>query len=191
MLVESYSLDQVDFRTTVLKLSQFKPDLYIINGFPHQLISLIRSLRQMNLLSPGNTFASMDILDAAGALSPEELNGVVTAAPQFMVSETAEYNAWKTRYKKRFGESPSYHAAFGYDQAYIIYDAARRQRPSVSLRDAILRTDRKGMTGQLRFDSSGSLMVSAVPAIFDSNKTLKEAHENNWVVPTRGARGTP
>jgi ABC-type branched-subunit amino acid transport system substrate-binding protein len=189
--IDSYPLDQVDFRTTVLRLSLTKPDLYIINGFPHQLIGLIRALRQMNLMKPGNTFASMDVLDAAESLSADELNEIVTAAPEYLVGDVSDYKSWKASFTKRFGEAPTYHAAFGYDQAYIIYDAALRIAPGVSWRDAILRTDRKGVTGRLRFDQTGSLIVSATAATFDKNKKLKPVQDNNQVVPTRLTRGTP
>lgn len=92
--LEPYSLDETDFHSLALRLKKSGADLFVINGFPHQLIGLIRALSQLRLISPGNTFASMDVLDASANMPVPEIEGIVTAAPTFLVNRTQMYSDW-------------------------------------------------------------------------------------------------
>lgn len=181
VMLESYSLDDVDLRPLILKLKKHNPDLIIVNGFPHQLINIVHALRQLRMIRNGNTFASMDILDAASALSAQDLEGLVTAAPKFMLKDFVGYKNWAKNFESKLNKPATYHAAFAYDQAYAIYDAAIRLPPNANSsewRTALLSTNRKGVTGDVRFDQNGSLEVEAVPATYSGGQLIEVTTKN-------------
>jgi branched-chain amino acid transport system substrate-binding protein len=175
VLVEPFtsSVQPEDFKTITAKVAAFKPDLVMINGFIPQMVSIIRGLRSLSVIKDGNTLASLDMLDASNALSPQEAEGVVVAAPQFLLNPTAEQTAWSERFRQRFGRQPPYHSAFAYDTGLVILDAAQRlNQPATSEAwiSALRDTKIQGLTGELRFDSDGSLVTELAPAIYRNGK---------------------
>jgi branched-chain amino acid transport system substrate-binding protein len=177
VLVEPFtsSVQPEDFKTIAAKVAAFKPDMVMINGFIPQMVSIIRNLRTLGVIKSGNTLASLDMLDAANALSPEEAEGVVVAAPQFLLNPTAEQIAWSDRFKQRFGHQPPYHSAFAYDMGLVILDSTQRLKlPATSEQwvSALRATNIQGITGQIQFDSDGSLLTNLAPAIYRNGKLV-------------------
>lgn len=169
--VESYNPDvgAGDFRNIAVRIASHEPDLVMINGFIPQMVGLIKAMRPLDVIKDGNTMAALDMLDAAGALSPEESEGILVAAPPYLIDPDAEQQAWATRFEETFGRSPSYHAAFAYDAGLTIIDAAARLELPASSEDwlaAILATDIVGVTGPVRYSKEQSVLTSLQPAIY-------------------------
>lgn len=115
------------------------------------------------------------MLDAAGALTPQESEGIIVAAPPFMVNPSEAQKAWAERFEQKFGRKPSYHAAFAYDGGVTIVDAATRLKLPATNADwlkAILATNTKGVTGDIRFGADQSIVTSLSKAIY-RNGVLK------------------
>lgn len=169
--IERYNPDVAadDFRNIAARVAAKKPDLLMINGFIPHMVGIIRGLRPLGVIKAGNTMAALDMLDAAGALSAEESEGIIVAAPPFMISPTAAQTEWTQRFEAAYGRKPSYHAAFAYDAGLVIIDAAGRlSLPATHDQwlKAILTTDIQGITGPIKFDSDQSVITKLQPAIY-------------------------
>lgn len=171
VVIERYNPDigAGDFKNIAVRIASKKPDMVMINGFIPHMVGLIKAMRPLGIIKQGNTMAALDMLDAAGVLSAEESEGIMVAAPPFMIDPDAEQKAWAARFEQKYGRKPSYHAAFAYDAGLTIVDAATRLKLPASSQDwlaAILRTDIKGVTGPIRYGSDQSLITSLQPAIY-------------------------
>jgi len=158
-----------DFRNIAVRIASHKPDLIMVNGFIPHMVGIIRGLRPLAVIKDGNTMAALDMLDAAGALTPEESEGIIVAAPQFMIKPNDDQKAWTTRFQEKYNRKPSYHAAFAYDGGVTIVDAATRLQLPATNADwlkAILATNTKGVTGDIRFGTDQSLITQLSKAIY-------------------------
>lgn len=177
VMIERYNPDvgADDFRNIATRVAAHKPDLLMLNGFILHMVGIIRGLRPLGTIQDGNTMAALDMLDAAGALSPEESEGIVVAAPPFMIQPNRAQQDWQERFEKEYGRKPSYHAAFAYDAGLAIIDAAGRLELPAShdaWLKAILATDIEGVTGPIRFGPDQSQVTSLEPAIYRDGKLV-------------------
>jgi branched-chain amino acid transport system substrate-binding protein len=167
-----------DLRNIAARIAARTPDLIMVNGFLPQLVGIIRGLRPLGVIKDGNTMAALDMLDAAAALTPQETEGIIVAAPPFVVNPSDAQNAWAARFEQRFGRKPSYHAAFAYDGGVTIVDAASRLTLPATNADwlrAILSTNTEGVTGPIRFDADQSLVTQLSKAVYRNGRlTLTE-----------------
>lgn len=171
VVIESYNPDvgAGDYRNIAARIASHRPDLVMINGFIPHMVGLIKAMRPLGIIKEGNTMAALDMLDAAEVLSPEESEGMLVAAPPFLIDPSAEQKAWISRFERQFGRKPSHHAAFAYDAGLTIVDAAKRVNVTASSQEwlsAILQTDIEGVTGRIRYANDQSLITSLQPAIY-------------------------
>jgi len=158
-----------DFRNIAVRIASHKPDLIMINGFIPHMVGIIRGLRPLGVIKDGNTMAALDMLDAAGALGAAESEGIIVAAPPFMISPSDAQKAWVQRFEQKYSRKPSYHAAFSYDAGLVIVDAATRLQLPASHADwlkAILATSMDGVTGPIRFDADRSQITRLEKAVY-------------------------
>lgn len=164
-----------DFRNIATRIAAQEPDLVMLNGFIPQMVGVIRGLRPLGVIEEGNTMAALDMLDAAGSLSPEESEGIVVAAPPFLIQPDGSQQEWQRRFEQQYGRSPSYHAAFAYDAGLTVIDAAGRLELPAShdaWLQAILATNIDGVTGPIRFGSDQSQVTSLEPAIYQGGELV-------------------
>jgi ABC-type branched-subunit amino acid transport system substrate-binding protein len=170
VMIERLEWDTSDFATLAAKINAFRPDMLILNGFVPQLPNQIRALRPFGLISNGNTLASLDMLEAASLLGPDESEGIIVAAPTFLTQGGGErVQEWRARFVERYGEEPLYHSAYAYDMVLVIHDAAQRLTlPATSQQwtEAIRATQIEGVTGSLVFNDDGSVITSLAPAVY-------------------------
>ena len=167
--LEIYDASTTDYFNLVQRLSATTPDLYILNGFQENIVGLIRALRTYDLIGPDNVIGTYDVLDAALELTPQELEGIHLVTPAFELISSPALNSWKSRFEDRFRRRPLYTDAYSYDMISLIADAARRlgdDRAPDAWRRALLATDTPGVTGRLRFDADGDLLLDLRLAVF-------------------------
>ncbi len=173
--IEKYNPDVAakDYANIAAKVASLKPDMILINGFIPHMVGLIKSIRPLGVIAPGNTMAALDMLDAADALSASESEGIIVAAPPFMIKPTEQQTQWVSRFKEKYGRPPSYHAAFAHDAGITILNAAK-SKPTTKQQwlDAILATDASGVTGPIKFGSDRSQVTSLMPAIYRGGKLV-------------------
>lgn len=164
-----------DLKTVAAKLAERKPDLFVVNGFIPEMVSVIRALRAQGAVKDGNTLAALDMLDATDVLTPAEAEGVVVAAPPYLIRPTAAQREWAGRFERRFGRKPSYHSAFAYDAGLTLIDAAARLPVGASRQqwlEAILATDLDGVTGRVRYGPDKSLVTELQPATYRDGRLV-------------------
>lgn len=147
-----------DYRTLVLKVKQFQPDLVLLNAFSAQLLPLLSALRAQELVRDGSVFCVLDFVDLLYNATPRsELMGIAFAAPYFEIPDRLPDKAeWVDRYQRRFGQVPHYVPAYAYDTGRILVEAQVR---AGGLRPEAIRaaTPYRGVTGQIVLDSHGDL----------------------------------
>ncbi len=158
--VEPYQWELNDFRSLAIRIKQFNPDLLFISGFKENLFNLIPSFHNAGLIKGANTVVSYDLIDAAPELNKKQIEDIRVTAPSFILTNDIKTQQWKNRFNKRFNKQPLYTHAYAYDMASILFDASKRTGKDGTAEDfqrAIEKTNLEGITGPLRFDSSGDI----------------------------------
>lgn len=175
-LLEPFGFDKKDFKDVAAKVKAFNPDLVILDGFQNDMVGLVRACRPLGLIKDGNTLANYDMMETVGILSPAELEGIRVVAPRFVTRpEDSAIKDFRMRFKAQYNKDPNYYHAFSYDMVQVIRDAAKRLTlPATSDQwiDALRKTDIKGVTGPLQFDSSGDLITPVELGVYRKGKLL-------------------
>lgn len=176
-LVEEYAFETSDFKSIAVKISQFKPDLIILQGYQEHEVRLVKAIRPYSLIKANNTIANYDLMDAADILAPDELEGIRFSAPYFVTrSDKPEIREWRSRFFAKYKRQPLYTDAFAYDMMFIINDASKRLHLPASSQqwiDALKKTNIHGITGPLRFDSDGSLVTPIEFGMYHKGKLIR------------------
>jgi len=163
-IVEKYNIEKGDFRDIATRFRAHNPDLMIINGFKANLIPLVRNFREYSLFDGTNALFTFDLLDAAEELSADLLEGLKLVVPQF---ETREDNLqWKRSFRNRFNREPRYTDAYAYDMVFAIYHAYKKKSNNKDLINNLLSVNFNGITGDVKFDASGDMIISLDIATF-------------------------
>lgn len=176
ILVEPYLYDKTDFKDIAAKVKAYGPDLIIINGFKGNLIQLIKSFREYDLIYNANTICTYDLLDASEELSDEALEGLRIIIPQFETRENQELEKWKSNFQDKFNRKPRYTDAYAYDMAHSFYLAGKSSFSSdtLSLHEALMNLKFEGITGTFKFDDSGDLILKLDIGYFHNGELLYE-----------------
>jgi len=156
-IMEVYSIEKNNFRDVAAKFRDYEPDLMLINGFTVNLIPLVRHFRESVLFDGQNALFTFDLLDAAGELSDELLEGLRLVIPSYELQRQEQ--EWNTRFEQRFGRVPRYTDAYAYDMTFAIYHAAKA-KDNGDLFGSLLSVEFDGITGKFLFDPSGDLIVT-------------------------------
>lgn len=178
VFVERFPIELNDFRNIASKTRSFEPDLIILSGFQNHLISMIRTFREYNLIKENNVICSYDLLDAAHNLDKSLIEGLRVVTPSFELAADSNTVRWRNDFHKRFNRKPKYTEAYSYDMVNILFDIYRRIPAETEVtpkifEKALLETNLNGITGNLRFDDTGDLVVDLRIGVY-RNGVLKE-----------------
>ncbi len=158
---ESYVTGDTDFNAQITKIKGFKPDVLFIPDYYSTVSLIAKTVRSQGMKIPMLGADGWDeIVNNAG----DEVLNCFYSNHYSTDSEDAEVQAFISAYKAKYGETPNALAALGYDSAYMIADAiaAAGKTDSKSIRDALARTDKKFVTGQIKFDETRNPVKSAI-----------------------------
>lgn len=167
--IEVYDANTNNYRNIALKMRKDEPSLYILNGFQGNIVGLVRSMRNYNMINDGNTIATFDLLDAANVLSASQLEGIRGIVPEFSIISNKRLKNWEERFENKHGRDPLYTDAYSYDMMMIINDTARRiDMPATNEEWAskIVETEMNGITGPIEFDDSGDLIPNLMIGVY-------------------------
>jgi branched-chain amino acid transport system substrate-binding protein len=168
VLEEVIQSDSTDYRATATRIQAFKPDFIFLNGFIPHMTAQIKALYPLGLIRPGATAGALDLLDAAPLLPPEQVEGILVAAPAYLVSPSPAATEWNARFEKKFNSRPTYTAAYAYDMATAIIRAAESLAGSpesawpASFIAKLRQTSFDGITGPIALDDDQSLKTELV-----------------------------
>lgn len=172
---ECYDVSKKDFKDVIVRLKQENPDLIIIYGFQNQLSELIKGFNINNIKKEGNILCSFDFLDVQTILDSQYLNGIVTNVPTFIIDNSEHNNKWKADFNTKYGREPLFTDAYAYDFAYTLFYTYKYliKNPTKSFQDAISTVSFDGVTGEVKYNSTGQQIYDVQPCIYINNEFKK------------------
>jgi ABC-type branched-subunit amino acid transport system substrate-binding protein len=143
------------------RVRPFEPDALVVRVPSSVLPALLEQLADERIRVPV-------LVPWIPGMAPEELarryDGPVIVSWPFRDADRPSYEAFRDRYRDRFGTAPSPLAAYGYDAVQVIagaLDASGLNRSA--LRDGIAAMDGfRGATGTIRWDNAGGSLAEPV-----------------------------
>ena len=152
--IESFAQKDTDFSAQLTKIKGLKPDAVGVSALVEPVSGVLLQARQLGfgketLFVGGNGSNSPKLGEIAGVAA----DGLIVGSPWF-VAKTADDNpAFVSAFKARFNKDPDQFAAQAYDAMKIMaaaIDRAGEAEPE-KLRDALAKTDFKGVMGPFKF----------------------------------------
>lgn len=168
---EAFDVSTSNFKDIVLKIKSKQPDIIFINGWDNHLPNLIKEVALNGLKKEGNLVFTFDLMDAVPKISSELMEGLIANIPDFEVSPSEQYKAWKTRFYAKYRTHANYTNAYAYDLANILAVAAKKMKdsPSLSMTEALFATDMYGITGHLEFSAEGMLRGRYITSVYHNS----------------------
>jgi len=172
ILNEEYLQGQTDFRNTILKIKNGKPDVIYIIGNPAENGNIVKQLKELNVNIPltGNlSFENEEFIEIArGAF-----DSIIFSAPYFNISSDEKFvKEFVQKYQSNNGEKmPDVAASLGYDVAKILISVLANNNFSIpDLKDDLYEVENfEGITGRISFDSKGDVVKDIFIKIIDGN----------------------
>ena len=155
----SFVQDEKDFSSIITKMKAATPDHIAImdQGATSQIINQIRTSGWDVSLSTNGPGTSQQLIDLCG----ENCEGLLLTTPFFFDPENEKEMAWRDEFTERAGFAPTVHSVNAYDCALLISEAIRQCGDDITrenVRDKLAAIDFSGgLTGQIKFDETGSL----------------------------------
>lgn len=162
---DSFERAGTDFRAALQKLARREPDGWWIPGYGAALGLVLKQKSELKL--PGLVLCDLglvdqNVLETAGPAA----DGAVVVTPVFDPGNAApKVQTFVRDYETKFGDLPSFDAAFQYDAVYLIADAMRRapELTGPALRDALAATSGfVGVCGPTAFDADGDSQMEVI-----------------------------
>jgi branched-chain amino acid transport system substrate-binding protein len=123
---EAYSPGSPDYRSTLAKVKDKKPDLMFMVSYVADAITLMRQSRELQL-SPMAFLGAGAGFSTAQFASEKNISNAVFSSTQWTPDVTwPGSKAFGERYQKRFGKEPTYHAANAYIAMMIMGETAAK-----------------------------------------------------------------
>jgi branched-chain amino acid transport system substrate-binding protein len=155
LLKEKYEAGSVDFKPLLSKVKAAQPDVLYMVSYVMDASLLMKQIKELRL--DAKLFAG----GAAGFAIPEFIDNAKDAA-EYVVSATlwtpqvkyAGAKEYAEKYKKKYGDYPSYHGASAYSAMYVLKDALERAKGWTpdKIRDALKATNIKTAFGPVKFE---------------------------------------
>ena len=185
LTTESYAKGDTDFRATLTRLKNSRPEALFVPGYYTDVAIIARQARELGLDVPllgGDGWESDRLLELGG----DALEGSYYVNHYSVDNPDPRLQQFITRYRAAHGELPDSVAALAYDAARMAIDAMERA-PDLSgpaLRDALAATRNfPGVGGTLNLDAHRDAVKPAV--------ILKIAHGQKRFVATVQPGETP
>ena len=155
----SFVQDEKDFSSIITKMKAANPDHIAImdQGATSQIINQIRTSGWDVSLSTNGPGTSQQLIDLCG----ENCEGLLLTTPFFFDPENEKEMAWRDEFTERAGFAPTVHSVNAYDCALLISEAIRQCGDDITrenVRDKLAAIESSGgLTGQIKFDETGSL----------------------------------
>lgn len=182
LLKEKYEKGAVDFKPLLSKVKAARPDVIYMVSYVMDASLLMKQIKELRI--DAKLFAG----GAAGFAIPEFIDNAKDAA-EYVVTATlwspqVKYPGAKEfaeKYKKKFGDYPSYHGAEAYSALYIIKNVLERAKrwSAEDIRVAMKATNMVTAFGPIRFeDKEGYQNQNFMDTLV--LQVIKGEHETIW-----------
>lgn len=174
---ESYATKDKDFAAQLTKIKGGTPDILFVPDYYSTVSLIAKQARNSGIMS---TMLGGDGWEAIASNAGEEVNGSYYSNHYTSSADDAEVKSFVANYKAAYNVEPNALAALAYDATYILADAiaAAGSTDSEKIRDAMAKTDKKFVTGRVKYDAKRNPIKSVVmvKVVFEGGK-LKEVYE--------------
>ena len=152
--IETFSTKDTDFSAQLTKIKGLNVDAIGVSALAEAGAGVILQARQLGIppnvvMFGGNGFNSPKVAEIAGKAA----EGFLVGTPWFIGKKDPLNQQFVAGFKQKFNEDPDQFAAQAYDTVFILAEAFDRagSTDNTKLRDALLKTDHKGVLGAFRF----------------------------------------
>ncbi|HXQ34852.1 MAG TPA: ABC transporter substrate-binding protein, partial [Anaerolineales bacterium] len=162
--VEHYGITDRDVRSQIVKLKYSTPQAIFVGGFGEGYGACIKQIREMKFEGLLLTTNSLSIPYFQDQTWPASEGAYFTSTVYDEYYNTPEAIKFTNEYKRRFGRSPSYIAAFAYDSLKLTALAIEKGGyTSEGVRNALFAIhDYEGLAGTMGFDNQGEVSFRLV-----------------------------
>lgn len=158
---ESYSTGDKDFNAQLTKIKAAAPDVLFIPDYYSTVSLIAKQVRNQGITIPMLGADGWDeIINNAG----DEVLDCYYSNHYSPDADDPDVKEFVAKYKEKFGITPNALAALGYDATYILAEAIERAGSTdvEKIKAAMMETDRKFVTGYIKFDENRNPVKSAV-----------------------------
>ena len=177
-----YTTDKsTDFLAILTAIKAAQPQIIFFGGMDPQAGPLARQIQQLGIHSPligGDGMQTEQFIRLAG----QAAEGDFASNPGVPLDKMPQGAAFAKRFRAQYGEIQNY-APYAYDAVYVMIDAMQRAGspdPARYLAE-LPKTDYRGVTGHIRFDSHGDLAHGRI--------TIYQVKSGHWQ-PVETLNGT-
>jgi branched-chain amino acid transport system substrate-binding protein len=176
--IETFSTKDTDFSAQLTKIKGLNVDAIGISALAEAGAGVVLQARQLGIapnvvMFGGNGFNSPKVAEIAGKAA----EGFMVGTPWFIGKKDPLNQQFVAAYKQKFNDEPDQFAAQAYDSLLILAEAIERAgtTENTRLREALLKTDHKGVLGPFRFtphrdpaSTEGVLVLAVKNGKFDT-----------------------
>lgn len=178
-LLDFSSVAQPDFSKFISELQKSKTEGVLIVASDMDTALIAQRARLMNWSNPmfSSPWAQTKTLIDKGGQAVE---GMIIEQAYDLENDSENFVEFKSKYRARFGNDPSFGAAYSYESTMVLIEAIKKSYgTNVSLKDALLEIhDFKGLTDNLSFDKFGDVQRNSYLSSIKNGKFIRIAKLN-------------
>ncbi len=158
---ESYSTGDKDFNAQLTKIKAAQPDVLFIPDYYSTVSLIAKQVRSQGLTIP---MVGADGWDEITNNAGDEVLNCYYSNHYSPDANDNDVKSFVGKYEKKYKITPNALAALGYDATYILAEAIERAKSTdpAKIKAAMMKTDRKFVTGKIKFNSKRNPVKSAV-----------------------------
>lgn len=161
VIAESYSSGDKDFNAQLTKIKASAPEVLFIPDYYSTISLIAKQVRGQGMLIP---MVGADGWDEITNNAGDEVLGCYYSNHYSPVANDPEVKTFVSKYQKKYKVVPNALAALSYDAMWILADAIKKagSLETQKVRVAMAQTNRKLVTGKIKFDRKRNPVKSAV-----------------------------
>jgi branched-chain amino acid transport system substrate-binding protein len=178
-ILDFSSVAQPDFSKFISELQKSKAEGVLIVASDMDTALIAQRARLMNWSNPmfSSPWAQTKTLIDKGGQAVE---GMIIEQAYDLENDSENFVEFKSKYRVRFGNDPSFGAAYSYESTMVLIEAIKKSYgTNLSLKDTLLEIhDFKGLTDNLSFDKFGDVQRNSYLSSIKNGKFIRIAKLN-------------
>jgi branched-chain amino acid transport system substrate-binding protein len=160
---EGHATGTTDFKAQLTKVLAAAPDVLYVSDYYNDVALIAKQARELGFKGPlvgGDGWDSPKLVEVGGAA----VEGCYFTNHYSQDDTSPLVQSFVKNYTAKYGAAPDALAALGFDATNIMLDAIQRagSTDGDKIREALVKTDLKTVTGQVKFDGDRNPVKSAV-----------------------------
>jgi branched-chain amino acid transport system substrate-binding protein len=160
---EGHATGTTDFKAQLTKVLAASPDVLYVSDYYNDVALIAKQARELGFKGPmlgGDGWDSPKLMEVGGSA----VEGCYFTNHYSQDDTSPIVQEFVKNYKAKYNATPDALAALAYDSTYIMLDAIQRagSTDGEKIKNALVATDLKTVTGQVKFDDHRNPVKSAV-----------------------------